>query len=72
MNEVPILASLLSSKVLPSNGGGDTEFCNTYAAYDDLSDEDKAELELAAGDALDVEHAALLRPRTRHRRRCSR
>lgn len=45
MNEVPILASLLSSKVLPSNGGGDTEFCNTYAAYDDLSDDDKAELE---------------------------
>ncbi|MBO0680308.1 TauD/TfdA family dioxygenase [Mycolicibacterium sp. S2-37] len=41
MNEVPILASLLSSKVLPSNGGGDTEFCNTYAAYDDLSAEDK-------------------------------
>jgi alpha-ketoglutarate-dependent taurine dioxygenase len=41
MNEVPILASLLSSKVLPSNGGGDTEFCNTYAAYHDLRDEDK-------------------------------
>jgi len=41
MNEVPILASLLSSKVLPSNGGGDTEFCNTYAAYDDLPDDDK-------------------------------
>jgi len=45
MNEVPILASLLSSKVLPSDGGGDTEFCNTYAAYDDLSDEDKAAIE---------------------------
>lgn len=44
MNEVPILASLLSSKVLPRNGGGDTEFCNTYAAYADLSDEDKAQL----------------------------
>ena len=38
MNEIPIRASLLSSKVLPSDGGGDTEFCNTYAAYDDLSD----------------------------------
>ncbi len=35
MNEVPILASLLSSKVLAPSGG-DTEFCNTYAAYDDL------------------------------------
>ena len=40
MNEVPILASLLSSKVL-SPSGGDTEFCNTYAAYDDLSDTQK-------------------------------
>jgi alpha-ketoglutarate-dependent taurine dioxygenase len=45
MSEVPIFASLLSSKVLPDNGGGDTEFCNTYAAYDDLSDEDKREFE---------------------------
>ena len=44
MNDVPIRASLLTSKVLPSDGGGDTEFCNTYAAYDGLSDEDKAEL----------------------------
>ncbi|MEV0708382.1 TauD/TfdA dioxygenase family protein [Nocardia aurea] len=45
MNEVPIRASLLSSKVLPADGGGDTEFCNTYAAYDDLSDEDKERVE---------------------------
>jgi alpha-ketoglutarate-dependent taurine dioxygenase len=45
MNEVPILASLLSMKQLPSTGGGDTEFCNTYAAYDDLSDEDKQAFE---------------------------
>jgi alpha-ketoglutarate-dependent taurine dioxygenase len=45
MNELPIFASLLSSKVLPATGGGDTEFCNTYAAYDDLSDEDKREFE---------------------------
>jgi alpha-ketoglutarate-dependent taurine dioxygenase len=45
MNDVPIRASLLSSRVLPIDGGGDTEFCNTYAAYDDLSDDDKAELE---------------------------
>src|SRR3546814_7840763 len=42
MNDVPILASLLSMKQLPSTGGGDTEFCNTYAAYDDLSEADKA------------------------------
>jgi alpha-ketoglutarate-dependent taurine dioxygenase len=45
MNEVPIFASLLSCKVLPRNGGGDTEFCNTYAAYEDLSAEDKQQLE---------------------------
>lgn len=44
MNQVPILASLLSSRVLPRGGGGDTEFCNTYAAYDDLSDGDKQQL----------------------------
>ena len=44
MNDVPIRASLLSSRVLPADGGGDTEFCNTYAAYDDLPEEDKAEL----------------------------
>ncbi|SEQ96548.1 Taurine dioxygenase, alpha-ketoglutarate-dependent [Solimonas aquatica] len=35
MNEVPILASILSAKKLDPNGG-DTEFCNTYAAYDEL------------------------------------
>jgi alpha-ketoglutarate-dependent taurine dioxygenase len=42
MNEVPILASILSAKTL-SPTGGDTEFCNTYAAYDDLTDEQKKE-----------------------------
>jgi alpha-ketoglutarate-dependent taurine dioxygenase len=45
MNSVPILASLLSMRVLPANGGGDTEFCNTYAAYDDLPDAEKQQLE---------------------------
>jgi alpha-ketoglutarate-dependent taurine dioxygenase len=44
LNEVPIFASLLSSKVLPKNGGGDTEFCNTYAAYEDLPEDEKEEL----------------------------
>jgi alpha-ketoglutarate-dependent taurine dioxygenase len=53
MNDVPIRASLLSSRVLPADGGGDTEFCNTYAAYDDLSHEDQAEL-----DGLTVMHSA--------------
>lgn len=44
MNKVPILASILTAKVLSSTGG-DTDFCNTYAAYDDLPDADKQELE---------------------------
>ncbi|MCJ8156109.1 TauD/TfdA family dioxygenase [Sphingomonas sp. LaA6.9] len=44
MNEVPILASLLSCKV-PATWGGNTGFCNTYAAYEALTDEQKAEYE---------------------------
>ena len=44
MNDTPILASLLSCKV-PATWGGNTGFCNTYAAYEALSDEDKAEYE---------------------------
>jgi alpha-ketoglutarate-dependent taurine dioxygenase len=44
MNDVPILASLLSSKKLASSGGN-TGFCSTYAAYDHLPAEKKAELE---------------------------
>jgi alpha-ketoglutarate-dependent taurine dioxygenase len=53
MNDVPILASLLQSVALGSDGKGDTEFCNTYAAYEDLSDEVKNEV-----DALRVMHSA--------------
>jgi alpha-ketoglutarate-dependent taurine dioxygenase len=44
MNKVPILASLLSSKVL-SPTGGNTEFCNTYAAWEQLPAEEKKRLE---------------------------
>jgi alpha-ketoglutarate-dependent taurine dioxygenase len=44
MNKVPILASILSAKSL-SPTGGDTDFCNTYAAYDDLPDAEKKEYE---------------------------
>jgi alpha-ketoglutarate-dependent taurine dioxygenase len=44
MNKVPIRASILSSKVLPS-WGGNTEFANTYAAYEDLSAEMKQRIE---------------------------
>lgn len=45
MNEVPILASLLSCKVPSPKGTGNTGFCNTYAAWDDLPDDRKAELD---------------------------
>lgn len=44
MNKVPIGAAVLTSKVLPT-WGGNTEFCNTYAAYEALSDERKKEIE---------------------------
>ncbi len=44
MNEVPILASLLSCKVPSPKGTGNTGFCNTYAAWEALSDDRKAEL----------------------------
>ena len=44
-NEVPIFASLLSCKVPSPKGTGNTGFANCYAAYDELSDEQKAEYE---------------------------
>ena len=44
MHEIPILASILSAKFMPAEGGA-TEFCNTYAAYDALSESDKKALE---------------------------
>lgn len=43
-SETPILASIMSSKRLAPTGG-ETEFCNTYAAYDDLPDAEKAAYE---------------------------
>lgn len=52
MNKVPILASILSAKVL-SPTGGQTEFCNTYAAYDALPEADKQ-----AFEKLKVMHSA--------------
>jgi len=44
-NDVPILASLLSCKVPSPKGTGNTGFSNTYAAYDDLPEETKAEID---------------------------
>jgi alpha-ketoglutarate-dependent taurine dioxygenase len=43
-DRVPIFASILSAKRL-APVGGQTEVCSTYAAYDDLSDADKAAFE---------------------------
>ena len=51
MSDKPILASIMSARALAKEGG-ETDFCNTYAAWDDLPDDDKA----AVGD-LDVVHA---------------
>ena len=42
--EVPIFASIMSGRKL-SNTGGQTEFSNTYAAYDDLPDSEKTALD---------------------------
>jgi alpha-ketoglutarate-dependent taurine dioxygenase len=44
MNDRPVLASLLANKKNAS-WGGNTGFCSTYAAYEHLSEEQKAELE---------------------------
>lgn len=52
MNPLPIGLAILSSRVLPT-WGGNTEFCNTYAAYDALPDETKAKIA-----QLTVMHAA--------------
>jgi alpha-ketoglutarate-dependent taurine dioxygenase len=42
-DEVPTKATVLSAHVL-SASGGETEFASTYAAYDDLSEEEKDDL----------------------------
>src|SRR5262249_34009196 len=39
-DEIPTKASLLTAREI-AVGGGDTEFASTYAAYEDLSEEDK-------------------------------
>jgi alpha-ketoglutarate-dependent taurine dioxygenase len=40
MDQIPSKASVMSAHVIAEEGG-DTEFASTYAAYDQLSDEDK-------------------------------
>lgn len=44
MTETPVLASLMSARRL-SSSGGQTEFSNTYAAYDDLPATEKAAID---------------------------
>jgi alpha-ketoglutarate-dependent taurine dioxygenase len=39
---IPSMASLLTARSLASDGGGDTQFVSTYAAYERLTDEQKA------------------------------
>jgi alpha-ketoglutarate-dependent taurine dioxygenase len=53
MNQVPIRASLLACKVPSPKGTGNTGFSNTYAAYDALPEEKKAEY-----DSYRVRHGA--------------
>jgi alpha-ketoglutarate-dependent taurine dioxygenase len=51
MSDVPILASIMSARHL-SPTGGETEFCNTYAAWDELPEAEKRGIE-----GLQVVHA---------------
>lgn len=51
MSDKPILASIMSARALAKEGG-ETDFCNTYAAYDDLPEEKKRAIE-----SLNVVHA---------------
>jgi alpha-ketoglutarate-dependent taurine dioxygenase len=43
-DEVPTKATILSAKVVATEGG-ETEFASTYAAYDDLGDDEQARFE---------------------------
>ncbi|HKY14278.1 MAG TPA: TauD/TfdA family dioxygenase [Microthrixaceae bacterium] len=43
-DEVPIMATMLSAHAV-SASGGETEFASSYAAYDDLTDDEKDRLE---------------------------
>lgn len=45
MSALPIRASIMSARALSAPGTGQTEFCNTYAAWDELPEAEKAEIE---------------------------
>ncbi len=61
MDECPHRITLLTCVEPAKDGSGDTEFANTYAAYEALSDDQKAELE-----DLEVRYSYLNRARLRH------
>lgn len=44
-SDIPPFITMLNAKQLPAGGGGDTEFANTYAAYEALPEEDKRLIE---------------------------
>lgn len=45
-DDIPIMATILSARAVAADGGGgDTEFASSYAAYDDLSDDEKRQAE---------------------------
>ncbi|HEX8055866.1 MAG TPA: TauD/TfdA family dioxygenase [Novosphingobium sp.] len=44
MSEKPILASIMSARAL-APVGGETDFCNTYAAWDELPADEKTQIE---------------------------
>jgi alpha-ketoglutarate-dependent taurine dioxygenase len=44
MSDKPILASIMSARALAPEGG-ETDFCNTYAAWDELPEDEKREIE---------------------------
>ncbi|MDE2406017.1 MAG: TauD/TfdA family dioxygenase [Sphingomonadales bacterium] len=45
MAQTPILASIMSGRRLSAPGTGQTEFCNTYAAWDELPAAEQARIE---------------------------
>lgn len=51
-DQVPNKATLLTARQISDDGGGDTEFANTFAAYEALSDTERREL-----DGLRVVHS---------------
>lgn len=67
MNELPIRASIMCAKVL-SGEGGLTEFCNTYAAYEELPEKRKRQIEGLEAVHAHAAAARALEPEPSHER----